>query len=71
MTKSKHYKMIKKGKQHMKNFICSILYTAVIAGSSIAFTLNGFGIDTWQWWLQFTCIFVSHILGLLRAVDFE
>ena len=55
----------------MKNFICSVLYTAVIAGSSIAFTLNGFGVNTWQWWVQFSAIFISHILGLLKVVDFE
>ena len=55
----------------MKNIICSILYIAVMTGSSIVFTLNGFGIDTWQWWVQFSAILISHILGLIRAVDFE
>ena len=55
----------------MKNIICSMLYFVVMAGSSIAFTLNGFGIDTWQWWVQFFAISISHILGLLKAVDFE
>jgi lysylphosphatidylglycerol synthetase-like protein (DUF2156 family) len=55
----------------MKNIICNILYFIVIAGISILFTLNGFGVDTWQWWAQFVGIFVSHILGMLKMVDFE
>ena len=55
----------------MKNIICTILYIIVLAGSSILFTLNGFGITTWQWWAQFSGIFIAHILGMLRMVDFE
>lgn len=55
----------------MKNIICSILYIIVIAGSSLIFTFNGFGVDTWQWWAQFSGIFISHLIGMLRMVDCE
>jgi hypothetical protein len=54
-----------------KNIICTILYMAVLESTSIAFTVNGFGVNTWQWWAQFVGIFVAHLLGMLRVVDFE
>lgn len=55
----------------MKNIICTILYFIVLMGVSILFTINGLGIDTWQWWAQFSGIFVAHLIDMLRMVDFE
>jgi hypothetical protein len=40
-------------------------------GSSILFTIDGLGVNTWQWWAQFSGIFIAYILGMLRMVDFE
>ena len=55
----------------MKNIICTILYLIVQMGLSILFTINGFGVDTWQWWALCLGIFSSYIIGMLRMVDFE
>ena len=55
----------------MKNIICKILSMALIIGFPLLFSINGYGIDTWQYWAVLSGIFVSHILGMLRMVDFE
>ena len=55
----------------MKNIICMVLYFMVQVGSSVLFTLNDLGINTWQWWAQFSAIFISHLIGMIRMVDFE
>ena len=54
----------------MKNFICNTLYIILIMGISSLFTINGFGVTTWQWWVVAGSIFASYIIGVIRATDF-
>jgi hypothetical protein len=65
--------LIKGGKEKdgMKNMICNILYLILIVGIPALFSLNGFGIDTWQWWAVLLSIFISNLLGLLKMADLD
>ena len=55
----------------MKSLICTLLYAAVSMASCFIFAINGFGVDTWQWWAQLLGMWIAHFIGSLRAVDFE
>ena len=55
----------------MMNIICQVLYSILIIVLPMIFSLNGFGIDTWQWWTLFLGILAAYIIGMLRMVDFE
>ena len=55
----------------MKNIICQIIFSLLIICLPMIFSINGLGIDTWQWWTLFLGIFVAYMIGMLRMVDFE
>jgi hypothetical protein len=57
-------------KQKMKNFICNTLYIILVTGVPSLFTINGFGVTTWQWWVVAGSICASYIVGGIRATDF-
>ena len=55
----------------MKNVICTILYFILIIGVPVFFTLNGFGVTTWQWWAVTSSILVSYNIGVIRGMNFD
>ena len=52
----------------MKNAICTTLYFILITGFPLIFTINGFGVKTWQWWTLTLGIFLAYIIGMARMV---
>ena len=55
----------------MMKIISEVLYVILIIVLPMIFSLNGFGIDTWQWWTLLLGIFVAYVIGMLRMVDDE
>ena len=53
----------------MKNAICSILYLILIIVVPGIFSINGFGIDTWQWWTVSVSIFMAYLIGAIGTPD--
>ena len=54
----------------MKTMSRTLSYVLMI-GLPMLFAINGYGLDTWQYWTVLGGVFFANILGMLRMVDDE
>ena len=55
----------------MKSFICTVIYCILVIGGTILFTLNDFGLTSWQFQAFIGGTFAAYTLGVVVGADYE